>query len=233
MSKTGVLLPVGGALTGAYTYSSIGGIGLVGGIGGVGLGIGAMTGVGALAGSAIYGGLHALETGDKKAYLASGLGVIGGASLYTAIGGVGLGIGGTAFGLGMGAMAVSGGIAGLGIYGLTQIFNNNNSVNNHYANLFFLQEITQEYQEEKIWCSLETEAEFNLLLEKLKEKIDYQALIKKRIAQAIIKRLKQKRSLLMEELKITFYSSKKLNLLKQIDELESEIKLIKNQYNLD
>lgn len=231
MSKTNVLLPIGGALTGAYTYSTIGGIGLVGSFGGVGLGLGAMTGVGAIAGTALYGGLRAIETGDKTAYLTTGLGVIGGVSLYSSIGGVGLGFGGTAFGLGMGTMALYGGVLGLGIYGLVKIFDDTSSNHNYYENSFFLEKITQEYQEEKIWSHLETENEFNELKQKLKDKIDYKNLINKRNLRAKIDDLQKKRSLLMEELKITLSSIKKIELLNLIDKLEEEIKDIKKELN--
>lgn len=228
MSETEILLPLGGAFTGAGTYATIGGMGLVGGFGSIGLGLGAMTGIGAVTGTALYGGIHALQTGDRTAYVATGLGSLAGVGLYNTIGGLGLGVGGTAFGLGLGAMAFSGGILGLGIYGFTQLFNSYNSVNNYYENALFINKITQEY----FWSFLEVEDELNDLREKLKDKIDYQALIKNRKAQILYHKLEQERKALMMKLKKTDSAFRKYDLLKEIDKLEQQIKELKTKYNI-
>jgi hypothetical protein len=236
-SPQSLLLPIGGAITGTTAYATVGGIGLVGSFGGIGLGIGAMTGVGAIAGGAIYGGLHAIETGDQTGYLALGLGTIGGASLYSTIGGVGLGVGGTAFGLGMGAMAVSGGVVGLGIYGLAKMFNDTSSkecftetytrieekISDQEAYNQAMMELDPKLAEfawEQKWGDIEVEDELNQLKEKLKDKIDYQVLTKNR-------KLEQERKSLMVKLKHTCSSSKRLYLLKQIDKIEEQIKIKK------
>lgn len=232
MSETKILLPVGGALTGVSAYTTMGGIGLVGAFGGISLGLGAMTGIGAVTGTALYGGIYALQTGDRQSYVATGLGSLAGVGFYNTIGGVGLGIGGTAFGLGMGTMALSGGVLGLGIYGLTKMFNPSNVVNNYYENSFFINKITEEYLEKKVWGSLEVDNELNNLKEKLKDKIDYQALINNRKANALNHQLEQKRNVLMAKLKQTYSSFQKLNLLKEIDKIEQEIKQLKTKYKI-
>lgn len=234
MSETKVLLPVGGALTGTGTYATIGGMGLVGGFGGIGLGLGAMTGIGAVTGTALYGGIHALQTGDSTAYLATGLGSLAGVGLYNTIGGVGLGVGGTAFGLGMGAMAVSGGVIGLGIYGLAKMLNITSSPES-FGETYTRMEEKMSYQEayneammeidptlaelswKQKWAEIEIEDELNELKKNLAGNIDYTRLNKIRL-------LKEKREALMTQLKQTYSSSRKYNLLKEIDEIERQIK---------
>jgi hypothetical protein len=229
--KVEVVLPFSGAMTAAFASTTLGSIGLVGGFGGISLSMGTMTGVGLIIGSAIYGGFQTLQTGDKIGYSALGLGMVGGVGLYNTIGGVGLGIGGTAFSLGMGTMALSGGVLGLGLYGLSQILNNNYSVSNYYANSFFLEKITQEYQEQRFWSNLEIEEEFNQLQEKLKDRIDYKKLEEKRTIKKEYLSLKTQRKILLQQLKKTYFTSAKFRLLKEIDELEKKLaKLEKENY---
>lgn len=218
--------PVIGALGGGYAYSTMGGIGLVGSFGGVGLGLFSMTAIGAIASSALYGGLWAIETGDSNAYLATGMGVMAGIGLYNTIGGVGLGVGGTALGLGLGTMALSGGAIGLGVYGLTMMFNQNYSVNKYYENAYFLETITREYYQETFWKMLETDEEFNQLVVKLKDKIDYQKIHQKRLNQSQVLTLKQQKNSLLNQLKIATTSHEKLELLNQIDSIEKQINSI-------
>ncbi|MGI0481157.1 hypothetical protein ACN4EE_10230 [Geminocystis sp. CENA526] len=233
MTQTNVLFPLGGALAGAYTYSTIGGIGLVGGFGGVGLGLGTMAVVGSIAGSALYGGLQ----GGKDAYVATTLGVLGGATVYNSIGGVGLGIGGTAFGIGLGTMALSGGILGLGIYGITKILNDD-SPKESFAEIYFRVEekiVEQELYNQAImeltspelswqyqWANIEIEHELKQL-----KKVIQPALESQKKSGNTLDNLQQKRKVLMEELKTTYSSSKKFDLLQQIDKIEEKIKHFK------
>lgn len=185
-SKTSFLLPIGGAVAGATTSASIGGVGLVGSFGGIGLGIGAMTGVGALVGAAAYGAFEAVETGDTTAYTALGLGAIGGVGVYSAIGGMGLGVSGTAFSIGLGTMAFSGGIVGLGIYGLAKMLNDTSSKES-FAETYTRMDEKVSYQEaynqammeldpklaelawEQKWREIEIEEELKQLKAKIKK----------------------------------------------------------------
>jgi hypothetical protein len=154
---------VGGAGVGASVSTTFGGMGLVGKFGGIGIGVGTMMGVGAVTGAAIYGASKAIEDRDAMAISAIGLGTLGGAGVSAAVGGMGLSVGGTAFGIGMGAMAATGGVVGLGIYGLCRIFQGTNSQNKLYSNILTLEQITKEYEEEKCWANLEVEEELQAL----------------------------------------------------------------------
>ncbi|MEA5534192.1 DnaJ domain-containing protein [Crocosphaera sp. XPORK-15E] len=160
-----------GAVTGASIYSTIGGIGLVGGFGGIGLGLGTMTTMGIITGSAIYSGLNAVEEGDTIALSSIGLGVVSGISLSAMVGGMGLSFGGTAIGIGMGTMAVTGGVIGLGIYGLTKPFLDINNENKYYENIQFLEDITREYEQEQIWREFESKDSIEEEFKKLKEEV--------------------------------------------------------------
>lgn len=120
--KNNIAFPVGGGVAGAGVYSTIGGVGIVGGFGGVGIGMAGMTAAGTMIGSAVYGTFKGIEEQDNTAFVAMGLGGVAGAGVYSAIGGVGLSFGGGAVGIGMGSMAATGGIIGLGIYGLAKMF---------------------------------------------------------------------------------------------------------------
>ncbi len=125
--KNDIAFPVAGGLAGAGVYSTIGGVGIVGGFGGLGIGLAGMAGVGTVIGSSVYGAFKGIEEQDHNALVALGLGGFAGARVYSTIGGVGLSFGGSAFGIGMGSMAVTGGILGLGIYGLAKMFSSSES----------------------------------------------------------------------------------------------------------
>ncbi|MEO0015222.1 MAG: hypothetical protein RLZZ535_3611 [Cyanobacteriota bacterium] len=125
--KKEVFFPVGGGIAGASVYSTIGGIGVVGGFGGLGVGITGMTAAGAVIGSAFYGAAKGIEDGDATAFVATGLGAIGGIGASTIIGGIGVSFGGSAFGIGMCSMASMGGVFGLGVYGLAKMFSSSHT----------------------------------------------------------------------------------------------------------
>lgn len=125
--KKDVFFPVGGGIAGASVYSTIGGIGVVGGFGGLGVGITGMTAAGAVIGSAFYGAAKGIEDGDATAFVATGLGAIGGIGASTIIGGIGVSFGGSAFGIGMCSMASMGGVFGLGVYGLAKMFSSSHT----------------------------------------------------------------------------------------------------------
>ncbi|MGB3241076.1 MAG: hypothetical protein WBB29_22520 [Geitlerinemataceae cyanobacterium] len=112
----------GGGFAGAGFSSTIGGIGLVGSFGGIGLGMAPVTVAGAVLGSAAYGAFGAISDGDMAAFGAIGLGTVGGIGVSATIGGMGFSVGGSAIGIGMGTMAFTGGIVGLGMYGLYKAF---------------------------------------------------------------------------------------------------------------
>lgn len=162
-------LIVGGAGIGVSVSTTIGSIGLVGGFGGIGIGVGTMMGVGAVTGAAIYGAGKALEDRDAMALSAIGLGTLGGISVSAAVGGMGLSVGGTAFGIGIGTMAATGGVIGLGIYGLCRMFRGTNEQTKLYSNMLALEEITREYEEKQFRAKLEIEEE----LEELKAEIGF------------------------------------------------------------
>lgn len=153
----------GGALAGVGVSSTVGNIGLVGGFGGIGLGLGTMVGTGAIVGCAAYGAFKAIEEGDTTALSAVGLGAVSGAGVSAAVGGMGLSVGGTAFGVGMGAMAMAGGVVGLGIYGFAKMLSQNSSQAQLGRNLLWLEEITREYKEKRMWDEMEVESELQSL----------------------------------------------------------------------
>ena len=122
--KNDIAFPIAGGVAGAGVYSTIGGIGLVGGFGGIGIGLMGVTTAGTVVGSAVYGAVEGISQGDSAAFTSIGLGAVGGATVASTIGGVGVSFGGSAFGLGIGSMTAAGGIFGLGIYGLAKMFAN-------------------------------------------------------------------------------------------------------------
>ena len=124
MMENNVAFPIAGGLTGMGTYSTIGGIGIVGSFGGIGIGMVGMTTVGTVLGSAVYGAVEGIGNGDNTAFVALGLGAVGGAGIGSTVGGIGIGFSGSAFGIGIGSMTAAGGIFGLGIYGLARMFAN-------------------------------------------------------------------------------------------------------------
>lgn len=122
--ENNIAFPIAGSMAGAGIYSTIGGVGIVGGFGGIGIGLVGMTTTGTVIGSAVYGAVEGIGNGDNTAFVAMGLGAVGGAGVASTIGGVGVGFGGSAFGIGIGSMTAAGGIFGLGIYGLAKMFAN-------------------------------------------------------------------------------------------------------------
>ncbi len=154
-SKKSISFVAAGSAAGAAFSTTVGGVGIVGGFGGIGLGLGAMSGVGAVAGAAAYGAVEAISSEDGTALGALGLGALGGLGISSTIGGMGLGIGGTAIGLGAGAMAMTGGVIGLGLYGVAKMFTASGNNNRYAQNLYFLEDITREWESEKRWRDLE------------------------------------------------------------------------------
>lgn len=174
VSSEGISFVVGGSVTGAGVSTAIGGIGLVGSFGGIGIGMGIMTGVGAIAGAAAYGTAQAVTDKDATVIGAIGLGSLGGIGVSTTVGGIGLGIGGTAIGLGVGSMALAGGVVGLGIYGIGKIFNTHQVSSNYWKNVQFLQQITEEYETERLWLELEQSINIEEDLNSLKADFSFQ-----------------------------------------------------------
>ncbi|HEY9875150.1 MAG TPA: hypothetical protein V6D12_17080, partial [Candidatus Obscuribacterales bacterium] len=118
---TGAAFVAGGAATGVWVSTTVGGMGLVGGFGAVGIGMAPVTAAGTVAGAAAYGAFRAIGERDAFALGAIGIGAIGGAGVSAAFGGMGLAAGGTAVGIGMGTIAAAGGVFGLGVYGLVKM----------------------------------------------------------------------------------------------------------------
>jgi hypothetical protein len=118
---TGAAFVAGGAATGVWVSTTVGGMGLVGGFGAVGIGMAPVTAAGTVAGAAAYGAFRAIGERDAFAIGAIGIGAIGGAGVSAAFGGMGLAAGGTAVGIGMGTIATVGGVFGLGVYGLVKM----------------------------------------------------------------------------------------------------------------
>lgn len=125
--------PVTGSMAGAGIYSTMGGVGLVGGFGSIGIGLVGMTTAGTAVGFAVYGAVAGIANGDSAAFISTGLGAFYGANFASTIGGVGVGFGGSAFGIGMGSMTVTGGVIGLGIYGLAKMFANSETKESYAA----------------------------------------------------------------------------------------------------
>lgn len=118
---TATTFVVGGTAAGAGISSAVGGMGLVGSFGGIGIGAAPILGAGAITGMAAYGAFRGIAEGDRAAFGAIGLGAVSGVTISSAVGTMGLGIGGGAIAVGMGSMAMAGGVFGLGIYGVFKI----------------------------------------------------------------------------------------------------------------
>lgn len=117
-STCSTILPVAGALTGAGMAATLGNMGLVGGFGGISVGAAPVVIAGAIAGSAVQGAMWGIQHRDSMALGAVGLGVLGGGVVSVTVGGMGLAGSFGAVSVGLGSMAATGGILGLGIYGL-------------------------------------------------------------------------------------------------------------------
>ncbi len=124
-SDMGLGLIAVGTVAGISLSSTIGGIGLAGGFGSVGIGATPIVCAGAVTGAAAYGALQAIQ-GDKTALSAIAIGSIGGASVSSCVGGMGLVAPkiGLAVGIGTIPMAVAGGILGLATYGVVKMLDN-------------------------------------------------------------------------------------------------------------
>jgi WD40 repeat protein len=120
-SGEGAAFVAGGAATGAWVSTTVGGMGLAGGFGAVGIGMAPVAATGAVAGAAAYGAFRAIGENDAFAFGAIGIGAVGGIGISTTFGGMGLAAGGTAVGIGIGTMAAAGGVFGLGVYGLAKM----------------------------------------------------------------------------------------------------------------
>lgn len=180
-----------GVATGATFSTTVGNIGLIGGFGGISIGATSIIGTGAVVGAATYGAFKAVTELDPTAFGFIGMGSYGGVTLSSAIGGMGLSVGGTAFGIGMGTMATFGGIVGIGIYGFFQAFNSSpqNRIIDSFAtfeqmerkildNVSWLEFYNQAMIElDHVLAEIETEAKFADLeieteLAQLKQNID-------------------------------------------------------------
>ena len=119
---TGAAFIGAGTVAGASLSSTIGGMGLVGSFGGIGIGAAPVVCAGAVTGAAAYGALQAIE-GDRAAMSAMAIGSIGGASVSSLIGTMGLVAPkiGLAVGIGTIPMAALGGVVGLAAYGVAKI----------------------------------------------------------------------------------------------------------------
>ncbi|WP_069789301.1 hypothetical protein A5482_010950 [Cyanobacterium sp. IPPAS B-1200] len=230
-----VLFPVTGAIAGSCIPSTMGGIGIVGSFGGIGLGLGSTAGLGFITGAALYGGIHGINTKDFSATVSTCVGILSGITTHQTIGNIGIAMGGNALGVGIGAMAFSGGILGLGIYGLARMFDNGKTCPESFTQTYSRIEdkvlCLEAYNEvmmevdptlaqlswEHRWAEIEVDYELNDLKKKLGSKIDYVRLNKLKI-------LKAKRDNLMNKLKQTFSSYQKFNLLQEIDNIEKQIK---------
>lgn len=113
----GSALMVGGVVTGA----SIGKVGILAGGTGYSLGVVPLGAAGALTGVALYEALRALLERDASSGSAAVIGAAAGVATSSAIGGVGVSVGGSALGAGMASMAVGGAVVGLGLVGLNRL----------------------------------------------------------------------------------------------------------------
>ncbi len=172
-NKTSVLFIGSGAVGGGSIAGTYGGIGLVGSFGGMSLGAFPLATAGAIVGAAASGAIAAIQDRDAVAITAVGIGTLGGVATYSAVGGVGLGIGGTAFGIGMGTMATLGGIVGLGVYGVAKMLGGSNNTAQLYANLQAIADIRTEYELEQKFIALETDVDVEKELAKLKAQMGY------------------------------------------------------------
>ena len=169
--KTDQGFVVVGAATGQVIASQIGGVGVVGGFGGMALGTPVIVVGGAIAGAAIQGIVEGIETGDVKILGVTTLGSVLGAGFSAAVGKVGVGVAGSAFGVGMGTMAATGGLLALGVYQLIKMCGNHSSSSKYFENLLFLEQITEEYENEKKWHNLEIENELQDLKNELEKNL--------------------------------------------------------------
>ncbi|MEB3192446.1 MAG: DnaJ domain-containing protein [Snowella sp.] len=169
--KTDQGFVVVGAATGQVIASQIGGVGVVGGFGGMALGTPVIVVGGAIAGAAIQGIVEGIETGDVKILGVTTLGSVLGAGFSAAVGKVGVGVAGSAFGVGMGTMAATGGLLALGVYQLIKMCGSHSSSNKYFENLLFLEQITEEYENEKKWHNLEIENELQELKNELEKNL--------------------------------------------------------------
>ncbi|UXE64296.1 MAG: DnaJ domain-containing protein [Woronichinia naegeliana WA131] len=169
--KTDQGFVVVGAATGQVIASQIGGVGVVGGFGGMALGTPVIVVGGAIAGAAIQGIVEGIETGDVKILGVTTLGSVLGAGFSAAVGKVGVGVAGSAFGVGMGTMAATGGLLALGVYQLIKMCGNHSSSSKYFENLLFLEQITEEYENEKKWHNLEIENELQELKNELEKNL--------------------------------------------------------------
>lgn len=158
-----------GTVIGAGISTAIGNVGVVGSFGGMSFGVGAVASMGAVVGLAGYGALSALATEDAIALGAIGMGGLGGVCISTAVGGMGVSLGGTAFGIGMGTMAVTGGVLGLAAYGAYKILTTTNRQTKFYKNLLALEQITREYEQERFWTFLEVDTDLALFRTEVQE----------------------------------------------------------------
>ncbi|MEB3216371.1 MAG: hypothetical protein VKN72_09070 [Nostocales cyanobacterium 94392] len=119
---TGAAFIAAGTIAGANLSSTIGGMGLAGGFGGIGIGAIPVICAGAVTGAAAYGAMSAIE-GDTVAISAIAIGAIGGASVSSLIGTMGLVAPkvGLAVAIGTIPMAAVGGIVGLAAYGVAKM----------------------------------------------------------------------------------------------------------------
>jgi WD40 repeat protein len=152
-----------GATTGQVIASQVGGIGVVGGFGGMALGTPVIVVGGAIAGAAVKAIIDGIETGDVTVLGVTTLGSVLGAGFSATVGNVGVGVAGSAFGVGLGTMAITGGVLALGVYQLIKMFGSSSSESKYFENLLFLEQITEEYEFEQQWKSLEIEEEFQKL----------------------------------------------------------------------
>ena len=113
----GSALMAGGAVIGA----SIGKVGILAGGTGYSLGVVPLGAAGALTGVALYEALRSLLESDASSGSAAVIGAAAGVATSSAIGGVGVAVGGSAIGVGMASMAVGGAVVGLGLVGLNRL----------------------------------------------------------------------------------------------------------------
>jgi phage shock protein A len=114
----GSALMAGGSVIGA----SIGKVGILAGGTGYSLGVVPLGAAGALTGVALYEALRSLLESDASSGSAAAIGAAAGVATSSAIGGVGVAVGGSAIGVGMASMAVGGAVVGLGLVGLNRLF---------------------------------------------------------------------------------------------------------------
>ena len=121
-SKTGAAFIAGGTIAGAGVSATVGGMGLAGGFGGVGIGATPVVAAGAVAGASPCA-INAIAQGDAAAFATMGIGAVGGAGVYSVVGGMGLVAPkvGLAFGIGAVPMAGIGAVVGLAAYGIAKL----------------------------------------------------------------------------------------------------------------